>query len=568
MPDLKPLFPHQQQIVDGVRASFAASYTRVMIYAATGIGKTVIACHIVRGALDKGKKALFIAPYITLINQTAKSFMDQGIPQPGIIQADHPWTNSAKSLQIASVQTLSRRAMPDTDLIIVDEAHINYKETQRIIRETNIPVIGLSATPYTRGLGRHYNSLVNGPPMRWLINAGFLSDYVVYSHDKPDLSQVKTVRTTEGIEYDEAELGDTMMDPKLVGCVIQTWLKHGQNRQTICFCVNVAHAEFVCSEFEKIGVSVAVVTAKTKERDLIYERFKTGEIKMLVNVFVLVAGFDAPVECLIDAAPTKSESRHVQKGGRGLRTGDDFWRVYLDYKQSRPSGNYAMTVLFICACVEDIPRIKMTMLTMHCNANNDQFIFDIEDRRADVKIRAPKIKKDFCLVLDHAGNWSDGGLGFPDDIYIDDLCNGEKKQVKERREKREKEKKESAPTICPKCKFTKQAKVHTCPQCGFTPKFIENVEVQDGELKLINSKEKKMGKDEKQDLWSQIMGLKKLNNLRKGKPKADGYYYHLYKEKTGVSPIGLKDTPKEPSESLLAFVKHKQIAYAKRKSKK
>jgi len=59
-----------------------------------------------------------------------------------------------------------------------------------------------------------------------------------------------------------------------------------------------------------------------------------------------------------------------------------------------------------------------------------------------------------------------------------------------------------------------------------------------------------------------------LNNLRKGKPKADGYYYHLYKEKTGVSPIGLKDTPKEPSESLLAFVKHKQIAYAKRKRKK
>ena len=118
---LYTLHDHQQKALDELRISFGKGLKRPMLYASVGYGKTVVAAHIVTGVLDKGKRVMFVAPYTALINQTARSFMAQGIPQPGIMQADHPWTNAGKRLQIASVQTLARRKIPDVDLVIVDD---------------------------------------------------------------------------------------------------------------------------------------------------------------------------------------------------------------------------------------------------------------------------------------------------------------------------------------------------------------------------------------------------------------------------------------------------------------
>jgi len=188
---LYELYPHQKASIDELRSSFAKGLKRPMLYAPVAFGKTVVAAHIVTGVLDKGKRVLFVAPYTALINQTARSFMAQGIPQPGIMQADHPWTNAGKRLQIASVQTLARRKIPDVDLVIVDEAHLQYSVICKLMDETDIPVIGLSGSPFSKGLGKYYDNLIHTTSMRQLIDDGFLSDYVAYSHDKPNLKGIK-----------------------------------------------------------------------------------------------------------------------------------------------------------------------------------------------------------------------------------------------------------------------------------------------------------------------------------------------------------------------------------------
>lgn len=56
------------------------------------------------------------------------------------------------------------------------------------------------------------------------------------------------------------------------------------------------------------------------ERQDIIRRFEEGATKIIVNVGVLVAGFDSDVRCLIYARPTKSEIRWLQCIGRALRT--------------------------------------------------------------------------------------------------------------------------------------------------------------------------------------------------------------------------------------------------------
>ena len=94
-----------------------------MVQAPTGAGKTVLAAAIVDGALEKGKRVLFTVPFLNLIDQTVDAFSRQGINAVGVMQGYHPQTDGAQPVQVASIQTLQRRRIPDADMVIIDEAH-------------------------------------------------------------------------------------------------------------------------------------------------------------------------------------------------------------------------------------------------------------------------------------------------------------------------------------------------------------------------------------------------------------------------------------------------------------
>lgn len=158
--------------------------------------------------------------------------------------------------------------------------------------------------------------------MKELIAIGALSKYEFYAPSHPDLTGVETSYVAGyGSDYKEGQLSKVMSEAKLVGDIVKNWLENGQDRPTICFCVDVAHANYVTMEFARAGVTVEVMTASTphEERQLVIRRFEQGITKIIVNVGVLVAGFDSDVRCIIFARPTKSEIRWIQTLGRGLR---------------------------------------------------------------------------------------------------------------------------------------------------------------------------------------------------------------------------------------------------------
>jgi superfamily II DNA or RNA helicase len=68
--------------------------------------KTLTAAHLIRGALEKGKRPIFICPAINLVNQTLEAFEGEGIRDLGVMQAQHERTDYEARVQIASVQTL------------------------------------------------------------------------------------------------------------------------------------------------------------------------------------------------------------------------------------------------------------------------------------------------------------------------------------------------------------------------------------------------------------------------------------------------------------------------------
>lgn len=321
--DFEDLRPHQKKAASLLRGEWRDKRTH-LVYGTVGMGKTALASYIIQGHVNRGMRCLFVAPYTVLVEQTAKRFEEYGLPKAGIIWRDHPEYFPQRMVQIASADTLIRREFPDNvDLLIIDECHIRRKKVLELISEIDIPVIGLSGTPYSPWLGEYYQSLIKPCTMREMIDQGYLSDYEFYAPTTPNLKGVKTRMSAGfGQDYVDKDLAEIMGDYKLVGDIVSNWLENGEGRPTIAFCVNVGHANQITNQFNSVGVSCEVMTAKTKpeERLQIVRRFEDGITKVICNVGVLVAGFDSDVRCIIYARPTKSEIRWVQSLGRGLRT--------------------------------------------------------------------------------------------------------------------------------------------------------------------------------------------------------------------------------------------------------
>ena len=317
----KELRQHQVEAIQMVRQSLGLGNLRVVLQGPVGFGKTLVAARIIEGALAKGNRVIFTAPAVSLIDQTVEAFRKEGIRDIGVMQANHPLTNSLARVQVATVQTLARREIPQASLVLVDEAHIRSDVLDDLMMrhdgDKGVRFVGLSATPWRKGMGLVWQDLVIPISVRELIDGGFLSQYAAYAPDVPDLSGVKVSKG----EFVESQLQEIMGEAKLVGSVVENWLANGANRPTLCFGVNCNHAQEMAASFDRAGVASAYVDAYTDsvQRQRINAKFRAGEVRVICSVRTMTTGVDLPVSCIIDAAPTKSEMLHIQKIGRGLR---------------------------------------------------------------------------------------------------------------------------------------------------------------------------------------------------------------------------------------------------------
>lgn len=318
---MRPLRTHQTRALDLLRQSLGQGRRRPMLQAPTGFGKTLLSAAVVDGAMRKDKRVVFCVPALSLVDQTVEAFWKEGIRDIGVIQGDHELTSSFRPVQIASVQTLMRRHLPDADVVVIDEAHrwFEFYGTWMANPEwLRIPFIGLSATPWTKGLGKHFDDLIIAATTADLIEAGYLSRFRVFAPAHPDLTGVRT----QAGDYHDGDLAEAMNKPGLVADVVETWRKMGEDRPTFVFAVDRAHAAALHGTFLQSGIASAYVDANTDtgERDEIRKKFHSGEIKVVCNIGTMTTGVDWDVRCVVLARPTKSEMLFVQMIGRGLRT--------------------------------------------------------------------------------------------------------------------------------------------------------------------------------------------------------------------------------------------------------
>lgn len=336
------LRPHQELAISMLRQSLRSGAKRPILQMPTGAGKTLTAAQIIDNAIARQSKrgelnrVCFAVPSISLIDQTVQALYHEGITGVGVIQADHHMTDPSKQVQVASIQSLMNRNVNrmEFDLVLVDEAHVHYKFMAKWMSDwSNVPFIGLSATPWTKGLGKHWDDLLIPITMQELIDQGYLSPFKVFAPSHPDLTGVRTVAG----DYQQNQLSTVMQDHLLVADIVATWKAQGPGEKTLAFCVDRAHAQRVQQEFVQAGIACGYVDAYTsrEERQDIGVALGRGELKVVTSVGCLTTGVDWDVRCIILARPTKSEMLFVQIVGRGLRTapGKDYCLI-LDHSDT------------------------------------------------------------------------------------------------------------------------------------------------------------------------------------------------------------------------------------------
>lgn len=189
-------------------------------------------------------------------------------------------------------------------------------------------VLGLTATPSRadgKGLGRHADGvidvMVEGPPMRELINRGYLSEYQVFC-PKSDIDLSQVAHAPSGDFSPDGVRKAVHASRTIVGDMVGSYLQFAPGQRGISFCVDIEAATEVCAEYRRRGVPAEILTGKTPTslRAQILRRLRDGSVLQVVAVEVLNEGTDVPaVECISFARPTDSLGLYMQQGGRGLR---------------------------------------------------------------------------------------------------------------------------------------------------------------------------------------------------------------------------------------------------------
>lgn len=330
-----------------------AGRRRVLLVIATGGGKTITSSVIIRNAVAKGKRCIFLAHRKELIDQCSKTLSFLGVDH-GVIKRGHPKLNLKKPVQVASIQTLIKWNHWPADLVIIDEAHRSMAATyQKLVaryEEDNAALIGLTATPYRldgKPLGAMYNAMVETISTQELIDLGYLVNPTVFGSKNVDLSEVDV--GSRG-DYRKSQLGEAMASTILHGELLTNWARicggalgsetvwykdsAGFERVsetncdacTVIFAPNVKKSIEIVEQFKDAGVRAAHVDGKTKtkERREILEGLAAGEISVVSNVDILCEGWDLPqLECVIGARPTRSKNLYKQMGGRLMRPDDE-----------------------------------------------------------------------------------------------------------------------------------------------------------------------------------------------------------------------------------------------------
>lgn len=338
---------YQVDLVDRTRVALRELRQRgkrqhVLVQLPTGGGKTAIASKIASSAVERGKTVDFLCHRDFLVDQTSKTFAKLDLDHSFV--AAGRWHNAWSPVRVCMVNTLRNRLekVRAPDVCIWDEAHHISAATWATIMDhwPKTVHIGLTATPIRldgKGLDNHFEELVMGPSIEWLIGQGYLSNYRMYTPSTPDMSGIHT----RGGDFKKDEVDAEMNRSVIIGDMVQHYKKLAMGKLGVYFCASISHSERTAAAFREAGIMAVHLdgTHSTFERKQAAIGFANRDIQVLTNVDLFGEGYDLAAQAEMDvtiemvglARPTQSLGLYMQQIGRALRPDGDKVAILLDH---------------------------------------------------------------------------------------------------------------------------------------------------------------------------------------------------------------------------------------------
>lgn len=345
--DITP-YSYQQEILDKLEAERAVrGYTRNLVVAATGTGKTVIS------ALDykrfrkqnpgKPCRLLFVAHREEILKQSLYTFravlkdanfgeLFVGSYKPESVD------DLFLSIQTFNSQSFTDKTAPDFyDYIVVDEFHHAAAPSYKKLLEYYQPkiLLGLTATPERMDgksiLPYFGNRIAAEIRLPEAIDRKLLCPFQYFGvTDNIDLD---TLRWSAG-GYDKTELSNLYTlsgaaASRRADLVVSSLLKYVTDIDEVKglgFCVSIEHAQFMCHYFNEHGIPsmYLIGSSPDEERQTAKQRLVSGDVRFIFVVDIYNEGMDIPeVNTVLFLRPTESLTIFLQQLGRGLCLAED-----------------------------------------------------------------------------------------------------------------------------------------------------------------------------------------------------------------------------------------------------
>lgn len=342
-------YPYQQEILDKLDAERKVrGYTKNLVVAATGTGKTVISAFDYKRFCNENKgnpcRLLFVAHREEILKQSISCF--RGVLKDanfgelfvGGYRRPEDVSHLFISVQTFNSQQWYTQTEPDYyDYIIVDEFHHAAAPTyQRLLSHyTPKTLLGLTATPERmdgKSITDYFSNRIAAEiRLPEAIDRKLLCPFQYFGvTDTVDLDDLRWARGG----YDKGELSklytiEQAVADKRANMVIASVLKYSTDIDEVKglgFCVSIEHAQYMSHYFNANNVPAMFLTGQSSDddRNKAKNRLIGGEIRFIFVVDIYNEGVDIPeVNTILFLRPTESLTIFLQQMGRGLRLSEN-----------------------------------------------------------------------------------------------------------------------------------------------------------------------------------------------------------------------------------------------------
>ena len=463
---------YQEKAIKLTRKAFSDGHRRIMIFMATGAGKSVVFLSLISSLLKNKKRVIFLVKRRQLTFQAREHFSKNGISS-SMLMGNEKGYDINKDLQICSIDTVTRRNidLSDFDFFIIDEGHdftaSSYSNFLEKYKEKSF--ISLTATPFAVGKKAHtfWDACVKPIEMEELKERGYLVPCALYVPHQINLTNLKIDQKSN--DYQTKALSNEMSKLEIVGDIINDYIEIGKMKPALCFCVDKNHSIKMAQEFNEAGIPALHCdeSTKQKDRDNAIRMLKDGRIKVLCNINIFSTGVDIPeAEVGIMARPTRSEILWIQQVGRLFRPYRKCGKCHKQYDNS--------------------PKCP------HCGYDKPSYI------------------KKTAIIIDSGDNQS--RLGHPYDERLP-VMNEEDKKARSEREK-------PLSKTCKFCYAVYKVELKSCPYCNKEMDLPDNLyETKEGKI---------VPYDEFSELDKYFKDLKRSEVYKNFKPTWK--YFQMYKK--------------------------------------